>query len=776
MSEQNETAKKETSVRQTGLNVIRKLSEQKELQELLDIQEQLRYFEKRFQDEEFRIAVVGEFSSGKSTFINALIGQDVLQHALKETTATLTRLVNVAEDDPRNGKGCVTLRSGKRIELNDWNELRDYTTTTSSKLDVAAEVEQTELYLPMFRTSHPVVVVDTPGLNGLADGHREKTEALIQQAHACIYLIQRRGLSESDLHTLQMLVRIQKNFIFVQNFIDTLKTDEGETLEKKLEEQQAILQEKVFAQAEDAQYSLCGVSAWQALVGRDHGIRTLYADDTELIPEQQRAEMYKASNFQQFLQLLQELIREDRLAQVQYGGTAQAMIGWLDRLSRRMDLQIGQRNKAYELSLDGRMAKRLEERIRKVQEGRQRAEDQMKNFVTALHSQLRKDEKEALKERFAALCREMVEKIQNYGNNMDCIAAAQGIGLWQKDLSGNLSARLYEVFRQEQEALFCREDNNDQLLRDRINEYRDPEAEELKLELDHRAFGVDRLDLDPFNAKDKLKEDEERIREDEDTLQNLTREISRTSTESVRKQTDARLAEISYRNKQEITEYKRQQLGPCPEPEEIRETKLVYRGGLLGWMLPPKKVESVTLDDSARKVWDEKRADWERCSREEEELEQKARALWSEATRLQMKLQNDKEARQRREKRLAERKEKLKADRALLEKEKTAAADAYLHGSQKKLIEQVEEYLSQTDDGYPWYTMWCALEEQIGKTEEEYMRVALRQLDKAICDKVEWLEAARNGKHSELKQQTETLEKYNGLLGELKREMEEQIA
>lgn len=51
MSEQNETAKKETSVRQTGLDVIRKLSEQKELQELLDIQEQLRYFEKRFQDE-----------------------------------------------------------------------------------------------------------------------------------------------------------------------------------------------------------------------------------------------------------------------------------------------------------------------------------------------------------------------------------------------------------------------------------------------------------------------------------------------------------------------------------------------------------------------------------------------------------------------------------------------------------------------------------------------------------------------------------------------------
>ena len=46
-------------------------------------------------DDEIRIAVVGEFSSGKSTFINALIGKDILNHATKETTAVITRLINV---------------------------------------------------------------------------------------------------------------------------------------------------------------------------------------------------------------------------------------------------------------------------------------------------------------------------------------------------------------------------------------------------------------------------------------------------------------------------------------------------------------------------------------------------------------------------------------------------------------------------------------------------------------------------------------------------------
>ena len=73
------------TIRQTGLEVIRRLENEEELQAFSEFQQKLRYFKKRFEDEEFRIAVVGEFSSGKSTFINALIGQDVLQHAKKET-------------------------------------------------------------------------------------------------------------------------------------------------------------------------------------------------------------------------------------------------------------------------------------------------------------------------------------------------------------------------------------------------------------------------------------------------------------------------------------------------------------------------------------------------------------------------------------------------------------------------------------------------------------------------------------------------------------------
>ena len=48
----------------------------------------------RLLDDSFRVAVVGEFSSGKSTFLNALLGKDLLKHGAKETTATITEIHN----------------------------------------------------------------------------------------------------------------------------------------------------------------------------------------------------------------------------------------------------------------------------------------------------------------------------------------------------------------------------------------------------------------------------------------------------------------------------------------------------------------------------------------------------------------------------------------------------------------------------------------------------------------------------------------------------------
>ena len=60
-----------------------------------NIRDTINMLESRIEVDECRIAVVGEFSSGKSTFVNAIIGKDLLKHATLETTAALTYIHNV---------------------------------------------------------------------------------------------------------------------------------------------------------------------------------------------------------------------------------------------------------------------------------------------------------------------------------------------------------------------------------------------------------------------------------------------------------------------------------------------------------------------------------------------------------------------------------------------------------------------------------------------------------------------------------------------------------
>lgn len=79
----------------------------------------------------FKIAVVGEFSTGKSTFINAMIGRDLLSHATQEVTATITNIHNVPRSDKRYRTCDVTCNDGSVIHLKDDRKLVEYTTTQS---------------------------------------------------------------------------------------------------------------------------------------------------------------------------------------------------------------------------------------------------------------------------------------------------------------------------------------------------------------------------------------------------------------------------------------------------------------------------------------------------------------------------------------------------------------------------------------------------------------------------------------------------------------------
>src|SRR5947209_7440748 len=93
-------------------------------------------------DELFLLVVVGEFNSGKSAFINALLGERVLREGVTPTTAAITRLRYAASrSEQRQGP---LLEVGYPLDL-----LRD------------------------------VAVIDTPGTNAILREHEEITNHFV---------------------------------------------------------------------------------------------------------------------------------------------------------------------------------------------------------------------------------------------------------------------------------------------------------------------------------------------------------------------------------------------------------------------------------------------------------------------------------------------------------------------------------------------------------------------------------------------------------------------
>lgn len=169
-------------------------------------------------DQPLLVTVMGEFSSGKSSFVNAFIGADVAPTGITPTTAT----INVVRYGRERG-GRIVGGDGTATELG-WDALMARLKALTPAQ--ATEIDRVEILVPLPQLEK-INIVDTPGLNSIQPEHEATARAFIARADAVVWVFTaNQGGKASEKKALQSIRDEGKRVLGVLNKADQLAQSE----------------------------------------------------------------------------------------------------------------------------------------------------------------------------------------------------------------------------------------------------------------------------------------------------------------------------------------------------------------------------------------------------------------------------------------------------------------------------------------------------------------------------------------------------------------------
>lgn len=205
----------------------------------------------RLEDERFNLVVIGEFSRGKSTFVNAMLGKNILPSSKEPTTNIISKIVY--GDVPqyklfyKDGKSQVIseeefnlIKAQSEHKQENFVKLKNIISKLRhepTQIDFS-NVSYAGISYPLSFCKNQVDVIDTPGTNDLNVGRLEITYNYLRQADAAILMMsatQPLTMSEKTFLVEQVIGNNIRDIFIVVTYRDEVIGEEERVIKHILD-------------------------------------------------------------------------------------------------------------------------------------------------------------------------------------------------------------------------------------------------------------------------------------------------------------------------------------------------------------------------------------------------------------------------------------------------------------------------------------------------------------------------------------------------------------
>ena len=179
-----------------------------------------RWLEEKLSEEVFNLVAAGQFKRGKSTVINALLGEALLPAGVVPLTSVVTVI--------RSGRALglrVELRNGKELAIES-AQLGEYVTERGNPSN-AKGIERVIIEHPSPWLANGLRLVDTPGIGSVYEHNTDETRKYLPQADAVLFVASvDQPVAQAELDFLRDIRAYAGKVFCLLNKIDYLSTEE----------------------------------------------------------------------------------------------------------------------------------------------------------------------------------------------------------------------------------------------------------------------------------------------------------------------------------------------------------------------------------------------------------------------------------------------------------------------------------------------------------------------------------------------------------------------